>query len=131
MWSADIFVGVHGSALVNAFFMHPGAVLVELAPFKVDVTGFFGPAAVDAGLHYLRWTNRRENQTVMHWHFARPGQGPEDESLAANPDALVGVADPDFFSRWINQDTLVPLDEWDALLREAEALACGPPPTRA
>lgn len=132
----DVLIGVHGSALINSFYMRQGSVLVELAPFRVNADSFFDSKARNAGQHYLRWNNKHPERTFLHWHFTSKQRFPTDADRAGATDpkeasSLVGPGQghgEDFFTFWINQDTVVDVDEWDELLTNAEALARGPPP---
>lgn len=52
MRNADVFVGVHGSGLVNSVFMEAGGVLMELRPPGV-VEWMFSAAAISSGQQYI------------------------------------------------------------------------------
>jgi len=50
--SLDVMVGMHGSGLDNAVFLHPGSVMVQLLPYKCDHRCTFPATAEQAGVHY-------------------------------------------------------------------------------
>ena len=53
--SLDVLIGMHGSGLDNAIFLHPGSVLVQLLPYKNDHRCTFPSTAEQAGVHYQEW----------------------------------------------------------------------------
>jgi len=66
--SAGVVVGMHGSILAAAAFLHRGAVLVELFPFGV-VPKRYTPYRTLARLmdiQYVAWVNPNESATVTH-----------------------------------------------------------------
>jgi len=110
-----VLVGIHGSGLINSIFMHYGTALVQLMPYRVSsgATFFQRPAEV-AGLEYFEWTNTDRGATRTHDHFLGP------EHAGRDVDAIIaGASPPDFFSYVINQDTVVNVDEYLAVLRRA------------
>ena len=57
MRSADVVIGAHGSGLVNAIFLAPGSVVIEI--FPTDFVRFdWHHHLVSAGMHYLLLTGR-------------------------------------------------------------------------
>eukprot|EP01041_Mallomonas_annulata_P000483 gene483-908_t len=51
----DVLIGIHGSALDNSVFLHPGSVLVQLLPYKVEHRVTFQSSAQQAGMVYMEW----------------------------------------------------------------------------
>jgi capsular polysaccharide biosynthesis protein len=47
--SLDVLIGIHGSGLDNAVFLHKGAVLVQLLPYSVQHKCTFRSSAERAG----------------------------------------------------------------------------------
>eukprot|EP01012_Entosiphon_sulcatum_P015460 TRINITY_DN20415_c0_g1_i1.p1 TRINITY_DN20415_c0_g1~~TRINITY_DN20415_c0_g1_i1.p1 ORF type:complete len:524 (-),score=43.66 TRINITY_DN20415_c0_g1_i1:216-1787(-) len=116
---SSVLIGIHGSALTNAQFMHNGSALVQLMPYKVKGgAGFFKEWADEAGVVYLEWTNGNRDNTVMHMHFVSQAEQKDfDRILARGGDS---AANPTlFYTFWINQDTRVPLEEFIPLLTDA------------
>ena len=66
----DVAIGLHGSALVMAMFLPPGATLVELFPYGINpdnYTPYKTMAELDGmGIRYLRWVNTDEAGSVAH-----------------------------------------------------------------
>lgn len=87
---ASVLVGVHGSGLVNALFMHPGTALLQVMPRGVANGGSFfeGPAA-GAGVHYFEVTHRPPNATAAAAAAAGSGGagGADGEGAAAAPSS--------------------------------------------
>ena len=65
--SVDVLVGIHGSALDNAVFLHPGAVMVQLLPYKVEHRCTFRGTAEQAGVVYMEWQLKDASKAVFHW----------------------------------------------------------------
>lgn len=67
---ATVLAGIHGSGLINSIFMHSGAALLQLMPYKVQSgASFFAGPAESHGVAYFEWTNMVRANTVPHWHF--------------------------------------------------------------
>jgi hypothetical protein len=65
--SLDVLVGIHGSALDNAVFLHPGAVMVQLLPYRVEHRVTFRDTALAAGVVYQEWQLQDPSKAVFHW----------------------------------------------------------------
>jgi len=124
--SLDVLVGIHGSGLDNSVFLHKGAVLVQLLPYSVEHKCTFRASAERAGVHYMEWTLKDRLSAVFHW----------DLLLQANANALQHTTHERLLDRgqrgadsretlmfWINQDIVVPLDQWGVLVNQAVAKA--------
>jgi protein O-mannose beta-1,4-N-acetylglucosaminyltransferase len=68
LWTAGVVVAMHGSLLIAAIFMQPGALLVELFPFGVRPEQYtpYRTAAALLHLQYVGWTNMNASATVSH-----------------------------------------------------------------
>jgi len=63
MRSTDVLIGTHGSGLINAIFMRPGSVVIDLlCPNFFETT--FSTAVLSAGGHYLFLTNTNQSSGV-------------------------------------------------------------------
>jgi hypothetical protein len=122
--SLDVLVGIHGSALDNAVFLHPGSVMVQLLPYKVEHRVTFRATAEEARVRYMEWQLHDPNNAVFHW----------DLLDQANADILKRTTKQEYLDKgqraadnretlmfWINQDIIVPMIEWDNLIRSAVA----------
>jgi hypothetical protein len=122
--SLDVLVGIHGSALDNAVFLHPGSVMVQLLPYQVEHRVTFRATAEEAHVRYMEWQLKDPNNAVFHW----------DLLDQANADILKHTTKEEYLARgqraadnretlmfWINQDIIVPLIEWENLIRSAVA----------
>jgi len=120
--SLDVLIGVHGSALDNSVFLHKGSVMVQLLPYKVEHRVTFQSSAVQAGVKYLEWQLRDQSKAVFHW----------DLMMAANSEKMARKSREDILKEgqvaadnrettmfWINQDIIVPLDEFVPLVERA------------
>lgn len=104
--SLDVLVGMHGSALDNSVFLHPGSVLVQLLPYKVEHRCTFRASAEEAGVKYMEWQLKDPTKAVFHW----------DLLYQANAEALRSRSQQEYLDRgqakadnretlmfWINQ----------------------------
>jgi len=55
MWDHDVIVAAHGTALINAAFIRPGTIVMELFPPNYYVAGFFQPLIFESGGFALNW----------------------------------------------------------------------------
>lgn len=66
----EVAIGLHGSALIMAMFLPPGAILLELFPYGIVAdryTPYKTLAELDElGISYLHWTNSDESASVAH-----------------------------------------------------------------
>jgi hypothetical protein len=122
--SLDVLVGIHGSALDNAVFLRPGSVMVQLLPYKVEHRVTFRATAEEARVKYMEWQLQDPSKAVFHWDLLEQ----------ANADILRQISKEEYLERgqkaadnretlmfWINQDIIVPLHEWENLIRNAVA----------
>jgi hypothetical protein len=59
--TSDLFVAAHGAALTNAFFLKPGAALLEIYPHGYIKPRFFRPLVLAAGArHYSYYDDGKE-----------------------------------------------------------------------
>lgn len=109
-----ILFGIHGSGLINSLYMPQNSVIVQLMPYKVfgGPTFFAGPAK-SYGVNYREWTNTDRSKTVPHWHFLSPNV--DREALFQKGSGSQGQ---EFFTFWINQDTVMNVNEFRNLLRD-------------
>jgi len=104
--AADVVVGVHGSALINSFFMRRGAALLQIVPYGVrGAAAFFeGPAAA-RGVRYAEVAVDARGDSVAHAHFLKPNASAD--ALLADSRAGRVVDQATWFSFVINQDSVV------------------------
>ena len=115
----SVLAGAHGSGMANVLFMSPDSVLIHILPYKVCEANFFISMARQANVRYLEWINTNIDNTVFHEHFLPSGRKLKefvDSVECAAPGSNV------FFSFWINQDTIVDIEEFTVTLQEAKAL---------
>ena len=71
---ASVLVGMHGSALINTFFMRPGSALLQIVPHRVDgASTFFEGPALAHGVRYYEMAVDDRADTITHDHFLQPG----------------------------------------------------------
>ena len=62
---ADVLVGTHGAGLINAFFMHRGAVLVEARPYRFEGPWpdryFRSLTSIERDIFYLHFRGQRRS----------------------------------------------------------------------
>jgi hypothetical protein len=127
--SLDVMIGIHGSGLDNAVFLHPGSVMVQLLPYKNDHRCTFPSTAEQAGVVYQEWQLQDETKTVLHWDLFEQANA---ERLKADGPARIlqqGQAGSDLRETlmfWINQDIIVPLGEWEGIVRRAVGASNAP-----
>lgn len=121
--SCDILAGMHGSGLDNSVFLRPKeTVLLQILPFKSEFRASFPQSAASANVIYQEWMLKDRSKTLLHW----------DLFEQANSEAFHSMSKQDIIERgsrgfgtretamfWINQDIVVPLDEWRRMLRSA------------
>jgi len=116
--SVTVLVGIHGSGLNNAIFMHKGSVLVQLLPYKLNYKGAFQTNARRAGVEYVEWALQDASRSRFHWEFVGKrelGHGGREAYLARG--SPTGGAE--VYTFWINQDIIVPVDEFKDLIVSA------------
>ena len=101
---SDVLVGMHGSGLINTFFMRKGAALLQLVPLGLrGANSFFEPTAAAAGVRYFELEHRGLEGVVPHAHFLDRSAG-DAAALLTNHKGSDAVSQKVFFSFWINQD---------------------------
>ena len=116
----SVLAGVHGSGLGNVVYMHPGAVLIQIAPYKVCGASHFVPMASNAGVNYLEWQNENIENTVFHEHYLTEYVSNVAEFI--NMTTCVTAFDSYFYEFWINQDTIVDLSLFNDTLAHAKKI---------
>ena len=117
-----ILIGMHGSGLQNAMFLTPGHVVAQLIPYKTPGAASFFKAG--PGGTYMQWQNTNRCNAVFHWHFlgkAEIGGRSEAEKERFIAKGCHGCLQVNFFTFWINQDTIVDPKEFRQLLQRAMA----------
>ena len=119
--SVDILAGVHGSGLDNSVFLRPGAVLLQLMPYKVEHKASFQvsltmydchglifsqQSAQSAGVHYMEWQASNPALSVFHWDLLEQANADAlkrwtKEEYLARGQAAVNMRETIMF--WINQ----------------------------
>jgi hypothetical protein len=119
----DILVGMHGSGLDNSVFLRPKVtVLVQLMPYKNEFRASFIKSAQSAKVHYMEWQNHRRDGTVLHWDLFKDANTEAYNSLGKEGilrRGQAGFGNRETMMFWIQQDTIVPLEEWRTLLVDA------------
>ena len=118
---AMLLVGMHGSLMIFAMFLPPGAIILELFPYGVDPERYT-PYKTLANIHrldliYRSWRNTDRSKTVT--HPDRPQDLGGIHHLSAEQQAIIGdsvevtqhlcCSDPAWLFR-IYQDTVIDLD---------------------
>ena len=112
-----ILVGIHGSGLNNAIFLQRGGAMIQLLPYKLNYKGAFSSIAHEAGVHYIEWGLQDASKSMFHWEFLG------DRELKNGKQAVLDRGSPrggqEVYTFWINQDIIVPVDEYKELLLQA------------
>eukprot|EP01038_Epipyxis_sp_PR26KG_P008032 gene8032-10884_t len=120
--SLDVLIGIHGSALDNSVFLHPGSVIVQLLPYKVEHRCTFQSSAQAAGVVYMEWQLKDKSKAYFHWDLL--DQANSDRLKSTTKERYLEAGQAAFDNRetlmfWINQDIIVPLEEWIPLVKRA------------
>jgi hypothetical protein len=76
---ASVLVGMHGSALINTFFMRPGSALLQIVPHRVEgASTFFEGPAIAHGVRYSEMAVDKRADTITHDHFLQPNVRADD-----------------------------------------------------
>jgi hypothetical protein len=127
--STDVLVGVHGSGLINSFFLRPGSAILQLVPLGVKgASSFFEPPAMAAQVAYLELNQQSPPRgvslaaagIVAHPHFLASG---DYEALLRSPKGSEAVEPSTFFSFFINQDASVDALSFASAIKRALASA--------
>lgn len=124
--SLDVMVGIHGSALDNTVFLHPESVMVQLLGYKLDHVITFPDTAQQAGVQYLDWRLKDRSKTVFHWDLFKDANTEKYNSMSREAIIAGGSAAAEYREIgmfWINQDIIVPLDEWREVIKKAVAMS--------
>jgi len=119
MRETTILIGIHGSGLTNLIFLPPGSVLLEIFQY-----GFTRPTyryvSGLAGVLYLSWQNSKKEHTIFHSEIL--------DSYQLSDSQRSIIVDASSFHHgmtwagnmyWINQDTIVDVQEFVVVVREA------------
>lgn len=122
--SVDVLVGIHGSALDNSAFLHPNSVMVQLLPFSVEHRVTFQSTAAEAHVIYQEWQLKDQTKAVFHWDLLDQANSAKlqqmtKEQILAQGQRRADNRETTMF--WINQDIIVPVDEWEEIIRKAVA----------
>eukprot|EP01031_Cornospumella_fuschlensis_P025124 gene25124-30341_t len=121
--SLDVLVGVHGSALDNAVFLPDRAVLVQLLPYKVRHRATFVKDTELANAVYMEWQATDPKLSVFHWDLLEEANPAKYRDQPYDKEEVLRLGDPmggmETLMFWINQDIVVPVDEWKELLVRA------------
>eukprot|EP01031_Cornospumella_fuschlensis_P025247 gene25247-30489_t len=121
--SLDVLVGVHGSALDNAVFLPDRAVLVQLLPYKVRHRATFVKDTELANAVYMEWQATDPKLSVFHWDLLEEANPARYKDKPYDKEEVLRLGDPmggtETLMFWINQDIVVPVDEWKELLVRA------------
>lgn len=123
--SLDVLIGIHGSALDNSVFLHPGSVMVQLLPYSVEHRVTFQNSAESAGIIYQEWQLKDQSKAYFHWDLLAQANS-EKLSSQSKEDILRqgqrGADNRETVMFWINQDIIVPISEWrQIVIRAVEA----------
>lgn len=124
--SLDVMVGIHGSALDNSVFLHPDSVMVQLLGYKLDHVITFPETAHEARVQYMDWKLTDRTKTVLHWDLFKDANTEKFNSMSKEAIIAGGSAAAEYREIgmfWINQDIIVPLDEWRETIRKAVAMS--------
>ena len=119
--TASLLIGMHGSLLILAMFLPPGALLVELFPYAVNPDHYtpYRTLASLSGmwLTYRAWRNTDSGRSVVHpargWEYGGITHLPDEEQARITASAEVPkhlcCRDPEWLFR-IYQDTHVDVE---------------------
>ncbi|CAL9038680.1 unnamed protein product [Musa banksii] len=82
--SCDVMMGVHGAGLTNFVFLPTGAVIIQVVPFgnlENISRSCFGYSSEDAKLHYLEYSIREEESSLIE-------QYPRDHPVFKDPKSI-------------------------------------------
>ncbi|URE27803.1 Glycosyltransferase [Musa troglodytarum] len=82
--SCDVMMGVHGAGLTNFVFLPTGAVIIQVVPFgnlENISRSCFGYPSEDAKLHYLEYSIREEESSLIE-------QYPRDHPVFKDPKSI-------------------------------------------
>lgn len=117
--SLDVLVGIHGSALDNSVFLHPGSVMLQLLPYKVEHRVTFRQSAEAAGMRYMEWQLQDRSKAFFHWDLMELANSEKMRRMSREDILQAGQVASDNRETtmfWINQDIIVPLQEWIPLV---------------
>jgi hypothetical protein len=120
--SLDVMVGIHGSALDNSVFLKPDSVMVQLLGYKLDHVITFPDTAQQAHVQYMDWHLQDRTKTVFHWDLFKDANTEKFNSMSKEAIIAGGSASAEYREIgmfWINQDIIVPLDEWRTIIKKA------------
>lgn len=110
--SLDVLIGIHGSALDNSLFLHPGSSLVQLLPYSVEHRASFVSDAEQAGVHYLEWKLQDQSKAVFHWDLLEQANSMMMKRMTKEEILRAGQSrsnDRETLMFWINQVRASPI----------------------
>jgi hypothetical protein len=113
--SLDVLIGIHGSALDNSVFLHPGSVMVQLLPYKVEHRVTFQSSAEGAGIKYMEWQLQDRSKAYFHWDLLEQANADKLKTMSKETilqQGQVAADNRETLMFWINQVT-----EHHAILR--------------
>lgn len=120
--SLDVLVGIHGSALDNVLFLHPGSVMIQLMPWKNTHTASFRENTRHSRVEYMEWSVPDQRHTFLHWDLFEQADKEKLERFGKKKILEGGqrrASSRETLMFWINQDIIVPVHEWRRLLLES------------
>lgn len=112
-----VLIGIHGSGLNNAIFMPRGGAMIQLLPYKLNYKGAFSSIAHEAGVHYFEWGLTDPTKSMFHWEFLGERELRDGKQAVLDRGSPRGGAE--VYTFWINQDIIVPVDEFTELVKKA------------
>lgn len=120
--SLDVLIGIHGSALDNSVFLHPGSVMVQLLPYSVEHRVTFQSSAQSAGVIYQEWQLKDQSKAYFHWDLLAQANSQKLSSQSKEEilrQGQRGADNRETVMFWINQDIIVPIPEWRQIIIKA------------
>ena len=128
---ASAMIGMHGSMLIMAMFLPPGAILIELFPFGINPDNYtpYRTMVKLPGMNiiYASWRNQIEENTVTYPHEAPEAGGIDHLSKEEQEDIInakevprhVCCSNPYWLYR-IYQDTVVDIESLFKVIESVE-----------
>eukprot|EP01035_Chromulina_nebulosa_P022356 gene22356-28949_t len=96
--------------------------MIQLLPYTVEHRVTFPGSANAAKVVYLEWQLKDRTKAVFHWDLL--DQANSEKLKRYSKDEILSMGQSQADSRetlmfWINQDIIVPINEWEALIKSA------------
>ena len=120
--SLTVLVGIHGSGLTNTYYLHPGAVMLQILPYTLIDPVNFGGMAESAGVHAMNWAVSNTSQAVFHWDLlkeANPGMLKRLSHSEILKEGMRKASLMEVMVFWINQDVIVSVEEFLPVIEKA------------